>query len=689
LRFLKLAAAKTSRSSKIENLLLLLLRCALFLVIILAAARPVILATAGHIFGTDVPRTVVLIVDDSLSMGYRVGDRTRLEAEKDSAQAILDSLKQGDRVAVIAANDRAEAVVAEPTIDKEVAKRAVGAIRVTPRPGNLAPALRDARKLVAAAERGVREIYVLTDGQAGGWRFDPQSVFDDAWKLADIRLVVVRPDDVNAANAAITRAIIHAPFLVPGAATHGVATVENFSEAPFHDVVQLQLAGSRVAQNPVDIPPGGSVEIPLDFQTPLLSGRWVKGEVKLSGDKLEPDDNYKLAIPIYQPPRVLIVEAQQIGPERLRSGFYLKKALTTNAEDTSGAVSEVRTISAQQLDETSIESYSAVFLADPGRLSERSCDRLERFLKSGGMVVFFPGDQTALEDIGRMDFLPAKVDKVVALEAGRQPMRLVDAVHPLFANVWDSSNPFPAMPEQKALELTTKRGSPTLAVMSDKYPFIVSQAYGAGTVFMVNASADRAWGDFPLTPAFLPLVQQFARMSVLQMGQRVQFSIGEPIPVPATMPLDKPVAVKYPVGGKWEVPARPSAVAITLPEAEQPGWYELTSRNGMEMLLAVNADRRESDLHAIDKASLLKMTPNEYIVGVDALKDWLAQSRGLVPLWPVLLLLGLGIFVAEAILSNVMARRRAQGAEQHIKTGRLNRRRSGNPFRVTEEEVQA
>jgi hypothetical protein len=42
LRFLKLIAAKTNRSAKIENLLLLLLRCLFFALIIAAAARPVV-----------------------------------------------------------------------------------------------------------------------------------------------------------------------------------------------------------------------------------------------------------------------------------------------------------------------------------------------------------------------------------------------------------------------------------------------------------------------------------------------------------------------------------------------------------------------------------------------------------------------------------------------------------------------
>ena len=56
------AAAKTSRAARIENVLLLVLRCAIFALLAFAAARPVIVAKTAKLFGADVPRTVVFIV---------------------------------------------------------------------------------------------------------------------------------------------------------------------------------------------------------------------------------------------------------------------------------------------------------------------------------------------------------------------------------------------------------------------------------------------------------------------------------------------------------------------------------------------------------------------------------------------------------------------------------------------------
>jgi hypothetical protein len=45
------------------------------------------------------------------------------------------------------------------------------------------------------------------------------------------------------------------------------------------------------------------------------------------------------------------------------------------------------------------------------------------------------------------------------------------------------------------------------------------------------------------------------------------------------------------------------------------------------------------------------------------------------------LTLALLVFGAETMIANVMARNRSQADEQHIRTGRLNKRRLGQLFR--------
>ncbi|XHR29261.1 MAG: BatA domain-containing protein [Chthoniobacteraceae bacterium] len=681
LRFLKAIASRTRRSSRLENLLLLFLRCLLFALIVAAAARPVMLARSAQLFGGEVPRTVILVIDHSASMGARAGGQTRLEAAKACALSVFDDLKQGDRVAVIAASDRAGLLVAEPTIDRDVARKAVAGIRLTETRGDFAPALREAGKITAKAERGLRQVFLFTDSQETGWRptlAHPEAVFDLPWKQETPQLIVVRPDDLAPRNACIKELRLLSPFLVGGSTFRGVATVENLSNAPLHDLVQITIGNERAGQRPVDAAPGATVEVPFEFEAPGVEGSWARGTARLSGDDLPADDAYYFSIPVYRPPRVTLAEGTQLGPERLRPSFFLRKAL-----EAGGAI-RVRTLSAAALDDTGIEGQSAVFLADPGRLSDRAIARLERFLESGGTVALFPGDQTRPADAPA--FLPARPTTPRDLPPGRQPVRIADSAHPLFADAWDNGTPFPALPQKRLFDWKlTPRAAVLMTLGADEgaeggAPFLIQGERGPGRVLIVNASADRTWGDFPLSPAFLPLVQQIARYSATQPGRATRLSVGDPLTLPPNLPRNKPLALALPGGEARTRPADAAADSRTvlLERADASGFYS-ASAGEETAIFPVNVDRAESDLKAAPPEALEKAAGPlalTQLTGRDALAQWLQKSKGLVPFWPFLLGAALAVFILEAVLANLAARRRAQGEAITIATGRLTRRRA-------------
>lgn len=671
LRFLKIVAARTSRSSKIENLLLLLLRCLLVALVALAVARPVVSTEATKLFGGNAPRSIALVLDQSMSMGYKSGDDTRLELAKRQAQAVVDDLKPGDEVAVFGASDLARPFIAEPTVDHEVVRKAIEGVQQTEARTDFAAALREARKAISRKVSGTKQVFLFTDAQEGGWQFDKNAVFDEAWRQTNPRLIVVRPDELSAVNGAVSKVRFDAPFAAAGTIVRGSATVENHSAALLRDVIEVRAGGEKVVTKPVEIPPGSSVDVPVEFQTPTLPGRWLLGTASLSGDNLPADDRYYFTLPLYQAPRVLIVESGG-GPEKTRSGFFLRKALTAGA-----AGAPIKTIAPAELDDLPIEPFSAVFLAGIADVSDRASVRVDRYLQAGGTVVFMPGDQTDVAAFGRLDWMPAKPKGVKELPPGRLPARALEPQHPLFMNSWDANTPFPALPQRKMLEFALGGFGRVLLTLGEGLPFIIYGERGSGRVLIVNASADRAWGDFPLTSAFLPLVQQIGRLSIARTGREAVWHVGDQVPAMPSLPREG-LTVKVPHGDVQSI----APGAPLLERAEQAGFYEVTSSaEGVVHQFAVNVDPRESNLTPITDEALSKIIAHDDLTGMDALKLWLARSRGLTPLWPLLLVLALVVFVAEAIYSNQLAGKRAQGDDARIKTGRLNRRRAGQPFR--------
>jgi len=239
--------------------------------------------------------------------------------------------------------------------------------------------------------------------------------------------------------------------------------------------------------------------------------------------------------------------------------------------------------------------------------------------------------------------------------------------------------PFPALPQTRMLDLKPAVDAKALVTVGPGWPFVIARDHGAGRVILVNASADRAWGDFPLSPAFLPLVQQIARLSGARGETARALTVGEAITGAPNLPRNEPLNLAWPDGSAHDIAA--GAQPALLEHAEESGFYE--ARGGRESALyAVNVDRRESDLKPIDPAALDRIVPHETVAGLENLKFRLAQGRGLVPLWPGLLLLALAAYAAEAVLANTMAGKRSQGETAHIATGRLNKRRAGTPFRA-------
>ncbi|HEX3358357.1 MAG TPA: BatA domain-containing protein, partial [Tepidisphaeraceae bacterium] len=90
MKYLKLTIKTNRRRLRIEQILLLIIRTLIVMLLIFAIARPVLSPTGlgGWLAGRS--RTSrVIVVDDSLSMGYREGGRSAFDAAKEAVDQII------------------------------------------------------------------------------------------------------------------------------------------------------------------------------------------------------------------------------------------------------------------------------------------------------------------------------------------------------------------------------------------------------------------------------------------------------------------------------------------------------------------------------------------------------------------------------------------------------------------------
>lgn len=669
LRFLRIAAVKTSRSAKLEHLLLFLARAAVVALLALAASRPIASHLSAQFFGAQTPRAVVLVVDHSFSMSYKIGGRSRLEVALDLARTVLDDLKPGDSVAVLTATDRAGGVVPDLTVDHDVARKSLEGISISEGRSDFGPVLMEAKKALSRADKANRHIFVFTDGQATGWAFDAKGVINPEWESSGIKLVVVRTDDEPAPNVALLDLQVDSVFAAPGGRVRGQAIVANFSSEPAQELLEIRSGEEILSQRALDLPANGRLEVPVEFSIPSgASGKSFSLHGSLSGDRVTADDKRHVLITLAQPPRVLVVEAGS-GPDRNRPGFFLRTAFSSGSSP-----APVKTIQPSELDDADLNNYSAVFLLGFSQFSDRASVRLERYLENGGTVAVFAGDlfdPTAWE---RVEWMPAVASNRHDLPAERLPSLVLEPQHPLFTS-WDSSTPFPPLPQKRVMDWKPRPGARALVSVGKGIPFIMYGERGAGKIIVLNASADMAWGGFPISPAFVPVVQEISRLSSARQSKSKPALIGDAVMLPPGLPKDQAYSVRLLPSGETSVVPVGQPLLMSAPHA---GIYEVShAGEGVVHAFSVNVDGIEGDLSSEALDSLEKRFPLDGVMGMDGLQAWLQRSRGTAPMWPLLLVLAAFAFAAQSVYANLLAANRSQGQESTIHTGRIVRRRFG------------
>src|SRR5215468_8093483 len=123
LMFLLRVPKRAIRQQKIKNLLLMALRLALLALLVAAFARPYLTQQTSQTVTAVSNKAVVLLLDDSYSMRY--GDN--FERMKSEASKRIDALGAGDRMALVAFDDKAN-LLTNPTSDKTALKAALSTL---------------------------------------------------------------------------------------------------------------------------------------------------------------------------------------------------------------------------------------------------------------------------------------------------------------------------------------------------------------------------------------------------------------------------------------------------------------------------------------------------------------------------------------------------------------------------------
>ncbi|MCC6862463.1 MAG: BatA domain-containing protein [Bryobacterales bacterium] len=607
LMFFERRTQSSIKHRRLHYLLLYALRTALLALLALAFANPYFESARAPAAGGR--KLTLLAVDNSFSM--RQGDR--LERAKRMALAAAARVAPQNRVQVLAFASQVQMV------------DAVQAIQPTDAQSSYAELARAVRSVAQSARMPV-EVHLFSDMQ----RTSLPSNFADLRLPEGSTLTVHAVADRRLPNFAVENVNAPRRFVDPRK-VRIQATVAGYGTDPATRRVSLLLEGKEQASKTVEVPAGGRATV--EFLSLEASHGLSRCEIRTdSGDAFPDDDRYYFSVERSEPRRALVVHDDRDA----RGALYFRTALEAAAD----AAFSVDAIPAGAAAGVSPEKYAFVVLSDVGRLNAAFEEALGKYVHSGGslLVALGPGAAPAK----RVPVFDEPIGETRYTAEAPETVSWMNPAHPSMSGAvrWDGIRFY------RAVKVNPGKAQ-VAARLSDETPLLLDKRMGEGRVLVFASTFDNISNDFPLHTAFVPFVQQTAQyLSGMEHDQQ-HFRVGAYLELRAGGP-GAAVEVLEP-GGKRALSLEESTRAKNLLLASA-GFYDVRRPSGRHELVAVNPDRRESDLDLAPREALdLWRKTGEGQAAAAAEGE---TERKPVTLWWYVLALGAVVAAAESVIGN-------------------------------------
>jgi hypothetical protein len=521
LMFLLKVPKRAIRQQKIKNLLLMALRLLILALLVGSFARPYLTQPAAPAASGNSNRGVVLMLDTSYSMRYG----NNFDRMKTEARSRIDSLRAGDRMAIIAFNEGAAFLTQQPTPDKNALRSVLDTLEPSFQATRYYEAFLLADRVLGEFGGNQKELVVISDFQRNGWnRSSRESVIGTEVKTETVNLAVK-----DWINAGIDSVLVDETSFNRTYMGRLVARIHNHSkDKPIQLPVTISLNGKEIGRKPVTVSANSTAiaeftgfELPLGFS---------QGRVRIEAeDPLMVDNEFLFAIERREKLRVLIIDAG-----KAKQSLYLRQAYTSTAD----LPFEVTTMPAASASPDEIAKHEILVINDVPRLSDGVRDKMDELRKAGKGQLIILGENAEIDWWNRYAKLPVKAAQriFVPKDRGRPSVALTtyDQNHTIFTPFRTSTRVALNSAQFWAyMNVEAKPGAVVLAKYEDGSPVIVESAKEDHGLIVFNSTVDSRWNDLPLKPSFLPLFHEIVRYLTRYNESRGWYALGEAIPVTA------------------------------------------------------------------------------------------------------------------------------------------------------------
>jgi|GEM_PF-155739 len=546
------------------------------------------------------------------------------------------------------------------------------------------PALRLLKQLLDRNTTEDKVVHVISDFRASDW--EGLASHRDAIReleKAGAELHLVRCTREPQPNLAITSIEPTEDTQAAGVPLFANVSVTNFGPQPARRVQlrtrsiyydpSLVVAGEidRSAGEFEDLPTQIIDEIPVGkTETRRIAAYFPKPgqhalEASLVDDALSADNRRWCVVDVPEATPVLIVQ----GPTGVLHdhAYYLDSVFNPGSRVNTGirAVTQpsdfLRSATGREL-----AAFRAIYLLDVGRLDGGVVEKLEEYVRAGGGLAVFVGDNVDVSfynnqlykgdagllplPLARVDLLPDRGDETTDIE-------ITD--HPIFRVFLGENNSFIGRVTVSRYYRTAGDWSPSadstarvIARLRNRAPLAVEQRFGQGRVVMFLTtlgpeSVAGAWNDWAKEPAFVvthlllasyltqsdaPDDQRYVGAPILVEQSAQQFSADTRLVVPGPKPGTR-LAIEQRAEPednllRVTIGADPTAPHATARAGIYEVWLQSLSGSYTAQRFAVNVDQVESDLAVAASQDLMERLSPARVVIHDANEyDWELGDR--------------------------------------------------------------
>jgi hypothetical protein len=402
--FLREALQRNRKMMQIRDIILLVLRTAAVLLFGLALARP-FFAVGQEEFDRSKPLHAILVVDNSLSMGYAQVEGTLLDKAKDRAKQFIEELPEGSLVTVLPLCGSEHSISSDPYPYKDKSlTEAIDMIELVDRSASVQRAANEAKKAAEASPELAKRIILFSDQQGLTWR--DLTTPEQFKELPSMQVVDVSPAEWE--NTWVSDLRVQDGLAdVETPSTFVVELQHRGTEASARKDVQVSffVDGELIAEKAVSLDGENSMrEVVFEhvFNTVAPAEgqpQYVAVKASISADNLLADNERHLIVPVVASLPVLFVDQygdDEENPQLQRFGEtrHLRTLLAPNSsrDDMQRQLIKVKHRKISDVTQSDLEDARLVIVAGVRSPSSEATVKLLRdYVTQGGQLVIGAG----------------------------------------------------------------------------------------------------------------------------------------------------------------------------------------------------------------------------------------------------------------------------------------------------------